>query len=100
MALLCCLVIARAIVRQPPILLLDEATSALDTESEAAVRVALERASERRTTVVIAHRLSTIKGAHSIAVVEDGRVLLDPRPLPLGTETDPVPVSSAGSSPA
>lgn len=32
--------------------------------------------------------------------VEDGRVLLDPRPLPLGTETDPVPVSSAGSSPA
>jgi ABC-type multidrug transport system fused ATPase/permease subunit len=67
--------IARAIVRQPPILLLDEATSALDTESEAAVRVALERASERRTTVVIAHRLSTIKGAHSIAVVEDGRVL-------------------------
>jgi ABC-type multidrug transport system fused ATPase/permease subunit len=28
-----------------------------------------------RTAIVIAHRLSTIKGAHMIAVVEDGAIV-------------------------
>jgi len=32
--------------------------------------------------------------------IQDGRVLLDPRPLPLGTETDPVSIAPAGSVPA
>lgn len=67
--------IARAMLRDAPILLLDEATSALDAESEARVQEALQRLMSRRTTLVIAHRLATIKRAHSIAVVEAGRVV-------------------------
>jgi ATP-binding cassette, subfamily B, bacterial MsbA len=67
--------IARALLRDTPILLLDEATSALDTRSEALVQTALDRLSQGRTTLVIAHRLSTVRAAHSIVVMEAGRVV-------------------------
>jgi subfamily B ATP-binding cassette protein MsbA len=67
--------IARALLRETPILLLDEATSALDTRSEAMVQSALDRLSEGRTTLVIAHRLSTVRAAHSIVVLDHGRVV-------------------------
>ncbi len=67
--------IARALLRDTPILLLDEATSALDTKSEAIVQSALEQLSVGRTTLVIAHRLSTVRNAHSIVVMDQGRVV-------------------------
>jgi subfamily B ATP-binding cassette protein MsbA len=67
--------IARAFLKNAPILLLDEATSALDTESEAQVRVALERLMAGRATLLIAHRLSTVKGADRIYVIDQGRVV-------------------------
>ena len=67
--------IARALLRNTPILLLDEATSALDTKSEAVVQAALDKLSTGRTTLVIAHRLSTIRNAHSIVVMDQGRVV-------------------------
>ena len=67
--------IARAMLKNAPILLLDEATSALDSESEGAVREALDRLKEGRTTIVIAHRLSTVVGSDIIYVIERGRVI-------------------------
>uniref|UniRef100_A0A0E0LY19 Uncharacterized protein n=1 Tax=Oryza punctata TaxID=4537 RepID=A0A0E0LY19_ORYPU len=65
--------IARALVKQAPILLLDEATSALDAESERSVQEALGSA-RTRTTIVVAHRLATVRNAHTIAVIDDGKV--------------------------
>ena len=67
--------IARAIVKNAPVLILDEATSHLDAISEAAVRDALNRLMQGRTTVVIAHRLSTVREADNILVLDHGRVI-------------------------
>ncbi|HWP34796.1 MAG TPA: ABC transporter ATP-binding protein [Thermodesulfobacteriota bacterium] len=69
------LAIARALLRDAPILVLDEATSSLDAESEAAIQVALERLTARRTTLVIAHRLSTVRRADRILVLNGGRIV-------------------------
>ena len=67
--------IARAILRDAPILLLDEPTSALDAESEAAIKVALDKLAKGRTTFIIAHRLSTVLDADMIVVMDQGRVV-------------------------
>ncbi|CAO2186505.1 unnamed protein product [Urochloa humidicola] len=67
--------IARALLKKAPIMLLDEATSALDAESERCVQEALDRAASPRTTIVVAHRLATVRNAHTIAVIDDGKVV-------------------------
>jgi len=69
------IVIARALLKNPPLLLLDEATSSLDAESEHLVQQALDVAMKNRTTLVIAHRLSTVKQADRIIVLENGRII-------------------------
>lgn len=69
------LTLARAFLKDAPVLILDEATSALDSESENAIRRALQRLMAGRTTLVIAHRLSTIQAADMIVVFEQGRVV-------------------------
>lgn len=67
--------IARAILRDSPILLLDEPTSALDAQSENQIREALDKLSEKRTTLIIAHRLSTILDADQIVVMDQGCIV-------------------------
>ena len=67
--------IARALIGNPRILLLDEATSALDVRSQREVQIALDTASQGRTTVVIAHQLSTIRNADNIVVMSKGCVV-------------------------
>ncbi|NER36151.1 MAG: ABC transporter ATP-binding protein [Oscillatoria sp. SIO1A7] len=67
--------IARAILLDPRILILDEATSALDSESENLIREALERLMRDRTVLIVAHRLATVRRAHSILVIEGGRIV-------------------------
>ncbi len=67
--------IARALIKNAPIILLDEATAALNSESELAVREAMEHLCQGRTTVAIAHRLHTVSHADRIYVIEEGQVV-------------------------
>jgi ATP-binding cassette subfamily B protein len=75
--------IARAFLKDAPILLLDEATSALDSDSEEAVRDALDRLMCGRTVIAIAHRLSTLRSFDRIVVLQAGRVIEDGPPQKL-----------------
>ena len=67
--------IARALLKDAPILILDEATSSLDGVNESAIRDALNRLAEGRTTITIAHRFSSVVKADRIVVLGEGRVV-------------------------
>jgi ATP-binding cassette subfamily B protein len=67
--------IARTILKNPRILLLDDATSSVDTETEAEIRVALERLMRNRTTFIIAHRIQSVMNADLILVLDKGRIV-------------------------
>jgi ATP-binding cassette subfamily B protein len=72
--------IARAFLKDAPLLLLDEATSALDSDSEEAVRKALDRLMRGRTVIAIAHRLATVRNFDRIIMLQGGRIIQDGPP--------------------
>jgi ATP-binding cassette, subfamily B, multidrug efflux pump len=67
--------IARAFLGDPAILILDEATSSVDTRTEVLIQRAMGALRANRTSFVIAHRLSTIRDAHTILVMDGGRIV-------------------------
>jgi ATP-binding cassette subfamily B protein len=67
--------IARTLLKDPRLLILDDATSSVDTETEAAIRQALERLMANRTTFIIAHRIQSVMIADLILVMENGRIV-------------------------
>ena len=69
------LTIARAFLADPQILILDEATSSVDTRTEVLIQRAMAKLMEGRTSFVIAHRLSTIRDAHTILVMNHGKIV-------------------------
>lgn len=66
--------IARTLLKDPRILILDDSTSAVDTETEAAIREALEGLMAGRTTFIIAHRIQSVMNADQILVLEHGHI--------------------------
>ncbi|MGB9823975.1 MAG: ABC transporter ATP-binding protein [Candidatus Hydrothermia bacterium] len=67
--------LARALIRRPSILILDEATSALDSQTEEAIRKAIDDLGDNTTVIVIAHRLSTVLNSDRIVVLEGGKII-------------------------
>jgi ATP-binding cassette subfamily B protein len=81
------IIIARALLKNPPILILDEATSSLDAKAEAQVQQALSRLMRGRTTIIIAHRLSTISHVDQIIGLRGGKVVEQGSPSELAHKT-------------
>jgi ATP-binding cassette subfamily C protein/ATP-binding cassette subfamily C protein CydC len=67
------LLLARALLADPPVLLLDEPTEGLDLPT--ADRLVTELLGDERTVVLVTHRLAPLKAADEIVVLDRGRVL-------------------------
>ncbi|MEA1901916.1 MAG: ABC transporter ATP-binding protein [Actinomycetota bacterium] len=67
--------LVRAWIGSPDLLVLDEATSAVDPVLDVALRHAMDRLIEGRTSVTIAHRLSTAESADEVLVFDKGRLV-------------------------
>jgi putative ABC transport system ATP-binding protein len=67
--------LVRAWIGSPDLLVLDEATSAVDPALDVALRRAMERLTEGRTSVTIAHRLATAEGSDEVLVFAEGRLV-------------------------
>ncbi|HEY1175352.1 MAG TPA: ABC transporter ATP-binding protein, partial [Phytomonospora sp.] len=68
------LVLARALLGDPPILLLDEPTEGLDPQTADEVLADVLRATPDRSVVLVTHRLRGLDAVDEILVLEDGRV--------------------------
>ena len=67
--------LVRSWIGSPDLLVLDEATSAVDPVLDVALRHAIDKLTEGRTSVTIAHRLSTAEGADEVLVFDKGRLV-------------------------
>jgi putative ABC transport system ATP-binding protein len=67
--------LVRAWIGSPDLLVLDEATSAVDPVLDVALRHAIDKLTEGRTSVTIAHRMSTAEGADDVFVFDSGRLV-------------------------
>ncbi len=64
--------LSRIILYDPRIIILDEATSSMDPISEVLIQNAIQKVTQRRTSIFIAHRLSTILHCDKIIVLNKG----------------------------
>ena len=69
--------LARALLLDPPILLLDEPTSAMDNSSEDALRQKLHSRTHGKTLLLITHRNSMLSLVDRLIVLDYGHVVAD-----------------------
>jgi ATP-binding cassette subfamily C protein LapB len=69
--------LARALLLEPPILLLDEPTSSMDNTTEDAVRRALTESTVGRTLLLVTHRASMLTLVDRLIIIDRGRIIAD-----------------------
>ncbi|CRM57918.1 Heterocyst differentiation ATP-binding protein HepA [Pseudomonas sp. 25 R 14] len=69
--------LARALLLDPPILLLDEPTSAMDNSSEETLRQRLEVWVKGKTLLLVTHRTSMLSLVDRLIVLDNGRIVAD-----------------------
>lgn len=72
------LLLARALLADPPVLVLDEPTEGLDPDTAAAVLADILNATRGRTTLLVTHERAGIADADEIVTLDHGRI----RPVP------------------
>ncbi|MFG2402002.1 thiol reductant ABC exporter subunit CydC [Streptomyces lydicus] len=68
------LLLARALLADPPVLVLDEPTEGLDPETAAAVLADILDATRGRTTLLVTHERSGLAAADQVVTLDRGRV--------------------------
>ncbi|MCY1281362.1 Toxin RTX-I translocation ATP-binding protein [compost metagenome] len=69
--------LARALLLDPPILLLDEPTSAMDNSSEEQLRQRLQRYCADKTLLLVTHRTAMLALVDRLVVLDGGRIVAD-----------------------
>ncbi|WP_457437755.1 type I secretion system permease/ATPase [Pseudomonas sp. TE3786] len=69
--------LARALLLDPPILVLDEPTSAMDNASEEALKAKLQPWVQGKTVLLITHRTSMLSLVNRLIVLDNGQVMAD-----------------------
>lgn len=72
-----CIVLARALLLDPPVLVLDEPTSNMDNRTEAMLRQSLARVIKDKTLLLITHRASLLDMVDRLIVIDNGAVVAD-----------------------
>ncbi len=67
--------LARVFLAQADVVVFDEAVAGLDDDTAALVTHSIERLAAGAAVLVIAHRLETIRGADTILVMDEGRIV-------------------------
>jgi ATP-binding cassette subfamily C protein LapB len=69
------IVLARALLLNPPILLLDEPTNAMDNRAEELLKARLQPYLEDKTLLLVTHRMSLLSLVHHLIVVDGGQIV-------------------------
>ncbi len=72
-----CIVMARALLLDPPVLVLDEPTSNMDSRTELRLRSNLSDITEGKTIILITHRASLLEMVDRIIVIDNGAIVAD-----------------------
>ncbi|NJO14567.1 MAG: type I secretion system permease/ATPase [Thioploca sp.] len=69
------IVLARALLLNPPILLLDEPTNAMDNRAEELLKTRLQAHLEDKTLLLVTHRMSLLSLVNHLMVVDGGQIV-------------------------
>lgn len=72
-----CVVMARALLLDPPVLVLDEPTSNMDSRTEMHLKTSLSSVVKGKTIIMITHRASLLDLVDRIIVIDNGTVVAD-----------------------
>jgi ATP-binding cassette subfamily C protein LapB len=72
-----CIVLARALILDPPVLVLDEPTSNMDNKTEMLLKRSLSQIIQHKTLLLITHRASLLDMVDRLIVIDNGTVVAD-----------------------
>ena len=84
------IVLARALLLNPPILLLDEPTNAMDNRAEELLKTRLQSYLEGKTLLLVTHRMSLLSLVNHLMVVDGGQIVA------LGTKEQVIQALASG----